>query len=72
MREITNNATIAMLRLLAISTCRAILNFFFRNTYDNAISIMVNEIKGNNFLARLCGDKYSQILGEGLRYASNS
>ena len=26
-------------------------------TYDNAIFIMVNEIKSNNFLARLCGDK---------------
>ena len=55
--EIMNTANIAMLRLWAIGTCRAILKSFLRNTYDNGIFIMVNEIKSNNFLARLCGDK---------------
>ena len=55
--EIMNTATIAMLRLWAIFMCRAILKSFLRNTYDNAIFIMVNEIKSNNFLARLCGNK---------------
>ena len=55
--EIMNTATIAMLRLWAIGTCRAILKSFLPNTYHNAIFTMVNEIKSNNFLARLCGDR---------------
>ena len=36
---------------MSIGTCRVILKSFLCNTYDNAIFIIVNEIKSNNFLA---------------------